>query len=118
MPRDCCLSHYSKKVTVQKLDPNASADAHGVVDQTNDANWITHCKLWCAVQSKGGREFWKVDQVNADVSHAWRTQYSSEANAITPEMRLSYDGGIYEVASVVNVDLADHEIEIQTVRAV
>lgn len=113
-----CTASYDKKVTVNKPDPNATEDAHGVVDLTAAASWTEHVKAWCKVESKGGREFWKVDQVNADVSHVWWTQYSSEAAAITPEMRLAWEGNTYEVASVIDVDLAHEVIEIQTVRAV
>jgi SPP1 family predicted phage head-tail adaptor len=68
--------------------------------------------------SKGGREFWKVNQVNADVSHVWKAQYSSELANATPAMRLMSEGVTYEILSVIDIDLNHREIEIQTKRAV
>jgi SPP1 family predicted phage head-tail adaptor len=70
------------------------------------------------VKSKGGREFWKVDQVNADVSHVWLCPYSKTLAAATPAMRLENEGVTYEILSVIDIDLAHKEVEIQTKRAV
>ena len=109
---------YNKKVTVKKVDPNATADAHGHVDKSDASNWIQQSKQFCRTETKGGREFWKVDQVNAEVNCVFWCPYSTEAIAITPEMQIHWEGNTYEIASVVDVDLAHEEIEIQTVRAV
>lgn len=112
-----CLAEYDKLVTFKRIT-GQTADAHGQIDQTVEANWSTYAKSYCAVQTKGGREFWKVQQVNADVSHVWRTQWSKTIQAITPDMRLIHEGNTYEILSVIDIDLAHQEIEIQTRRAV
>jgi SPP1 family predicted phage head-tail adaptor len=75
-------------------------------------------KSFAKVRSKGGREFWKVQQVNADVSHVWNCQYSKALAESTPAMRLIHDGVTYEILSVIDIDLAHQEVEIQTKRAV
>jgi len=112
-----CLSDYNKKVTIKSLT-GQTADAHGQVNQTVEANWSTYATAFCKVQTKGGREFWKVQQVNADVSHVWRTQWSATMQNVTPDMRLIFEGLTYEILSVVDVDMDHDEIEIQTKRAV
>lgn len=114
MPR--CLSDYKHKLIIQQL--SGSADAHGHIDNTDDDNWSTYTTAYAAVRSKGGREFWKVDQVNADVSHVWYCQWSRTLESALPKMRLIHEGKTYEILSVVNIDLANEEIEIQTKRAV
>ena len=110
-----CIAEYNKLVKVEKVTAT-TLDAAGHVDKTAAASWATYGTAWCAVQSKGGREFWKVDLVAADVSHVWRTQYTTEAAAITPQMRIVWESKTYEVLSVIDIDLAHEEIEIQTRR--
>ena len=112
-----CIASYNKKVLIEKLI-GQTADAHGQVDQTTDANWGQYCTAWCSVISKGGREFWKVQQTNADVSHVWKCQYSKTMADASPAMRLIHEGNTYEILSVIDIDLNHMEIEIQTKRAV
>jgi len=107
---------YNKRVQVQQS--NATADAHGHVDETDESNWDHYTSTYAAVQTKGGREFWKVDQVAADVSHVWMCPWSETLAAATPKMRVVYDSQNYEILSVIDIDEAHNEIEIQTRRAV
>lgn len=111
-----CVSEYDKKVTIQQSA--GTADAHGHVDITSASNWSTYTTSYAAVKTKGGREFWKIDRVEADVSHVWHCPYSKTLAAATPKMRLVNDSVTYEIVSVIDVDLAHEEIEIQTKRAV
>jgi SPP1 family predicted phage head-tail adaptor len=113
----CEETDYDKKVSIEHLT-GTTADAHGQVEQTTNSNWSLFCSAWCSVISKGGREFWKVQQVNADVSHVWKTMWSKTAANITPKMRLIHEGLTYEILSAVDIDLAHRQIEIQTKRAV
>ncbi len=112
-----CLSDYDKRIKVESLT-GSTADAHGHVDNTVSTNWTTYAQPYASVMSKGGREFWKVDQVAADVSHVWYCPYDANVAAATPDMRIVWDGKTYEILSVVDIDLAHEEIEIQTRRAV
>lgn len=111
-----CINRYDHRVVIQR--PTGTADAHGHVDLTADANWSNYAVAYCSVVSKGGREFWKVQQVNADVSHVWKTAWSRTIAAMTTDMRLIWEGAKYEILSVIDIDLAHQEIEIQTRRAV
>jgi SPP1 family predicted phage head-tail adaptor len=115
MKHDCRTR--DKLVRIEKLI-GQTTDAHGQVDQTTNANWGQHCSAWCSVVSKGGREFWKVQQTNADVSHVWTADWSPELADASPAMRLIHEGNTYEILSVIDIDLNHMEIEIQTKRAV
>ena len=111
-----CIADYKHKITIQEL--TGAADAHGHIDNTADASWSAYESAYASVQSKGGREFWKVDQVNAEVSHVWRCPWSTKLAAATPDMRLKYEGVVYQIFSVIDVDMEHREVEIQTKRAV
>ena len=113
----CEHTPRDKFVRIEKLT-GQTADAHGQVEQTTNSNWGKHCSAWCSVMSKGGREFWRVQQVNADVSHVWKTEWSPEAAEIVPAMRLIHENQTYEILSAIDIDLAHREVEIQTKRAV
>ena len=74
-----CIGEYVQKVTIQQL--SGTADAHGFIDDTLATNWAEYGTAYARVQSKGGREFWKVDQVSADVSHVWYCPWSKSIAA-------------------------------------
>ena len=110
-----CATAYDKPVQIDQM--TGTADAHGFIDYTDASNWSAYATAFATVQSKGGREFWKVDQVAADVSHLWSCPWDSTLAAATEKMRLVSDSITYEILSVVDIDLAHSEIQIQTKRA-
>ncbi len=112
-----CIGQMNKSITIQSVT-GTTVDAHGQVDKTTNSNWSDFTRTYAAVKSQGGREFWKVQQVAADVSHVWNCQWSSKLASALPSMRLICEGVIYEILSVIDIDLAHQEIEIQTKRAV
>ena len=111
-----CTADYKHRISIEDL--TGTADAHGHIDQTDSSNWSEYTGAYAAVQSKGGREFWKVDQVNADVSHVWYCPWSKTLAAATPDMRLVHESVTYEIISVIDINLDKQEIEIQTKRRV
>lgn len=111
-----CTADYNQRVIIEQL--TGTADAHGHIDADDSDNWTEYTPAYAAVQSKGGREFWKVDQVNADVSHVWHCPWSKTLADATPDMRLVHESKTYEILSVIDIDLANQEIEIQTKRKV
>ena len=107
-----CVANYDRKVVIQSQ--SGTVDAHGFKADT----WTQYAVSFASIKSRGGREFWKVDQVNADVSHVWRCPYDKTLAAATPDMQLVSDSLTYEIVSVIDIDLAHEEVEIQTKRAV
>ncbi len=112
-----CIAQYDKKITIESLT-GSTADAAGHIDKTATANWAKYEAAFASVISKGGREYWKQDIVAADVSHVWKCQYTKALAAATPAMRLVNETVVYEILSVIDVDLAHGVVEIQTRKAV
>ena len=106
--------NYVQKITIQRLA--GTADAAGHVDGQIDANWTVYAGSWAAVETRGGREFWKIQQVNADVDSVWYLPWSPALDKTTPDMRIQHEGKVYEILSVQNLNLENREIEIQTRR--
>jgi len=113
--KGCNPGDYNCPIVVESL--SGTADSFGHVDTTDSANWSRLTTAWAKVQTKGGREFWKVDRVEADVSHVWRCPYSATLATATPDMRLVYSSTNHEIVSVIDIDEAHEVIEIQTRRA-
>lgn len=116
MAAKCKHRLYNKAATIERL--LGTDDAHGQIDVSANANWSSYLRTWCAVISKGGTEFWKVQQTNATVTHVWYATWSSVLASATPDMRLICEGNTYEIVSVIDIDLAHKEVEIQTRQAV
>ena len=106
--------NYVQKITIQRLA--GTPDAAGHVDGQIDANWTVYAGSWAAVETRGGREFWKIQQVNADVDSVWYLPWSPALDKTTPDMRIQHEGKVYEILSVQNLNLENREIEIQTRR--
>lgn len=111
-----CRSKRNKRIRIERL--TGTADAHGQINQTLDSNWTPYESAFASVISKGGTEFWKVQQTNADVSHVWKCDWTKAMSEATPDMRLVSEDVVHQILSVIDIDLAHQEIEIQTRRPV
>ena len=96
---------YNTRVTVQRRDESAVSDMNEPV-----ASWKTHCVTWASVNGASGREFSAGDQTTADVGYQVRMRASERTRAITPKMRLAFQGRTLEIVSVV--DLENRHIEM------
>jgi len=105
--------NFNRRVTIQKIKDNPIKDAHGEVDLTDDRNWETYAVRWAEIQTKGGREFWKVDKVEAEVSHLIRVPYDRLTVGITSQMRIRFMQRIINIAAVYDVDEMREVIEMQ-----
>lgn len=112
-----CITAYDKPFTIESLT-GTTADAHGHPVPTTESNWTKYTTGYADCVSKGGREFWKVQQTVSDVSHVWYTPWTTKLSNATPEMRLIHENTTYEIVSVIDIDNDHQEIEIQTKRAV
>ena len=54
--------------------------------------------------------------MQSDVDFVFTCPWSKMLENATPDMRILSDGKVYEILSVINVDLANNSIEIQTRR--
>lgn len=105
-----CICHrdLNKRVTVERLRPSLTPDAAGHIDETNDANWQQIGKVWAKFTTRGSREFFRGEQVAAEITHQVTIRWSRTAREWTTKMRLRMDGRVFNIAGPLrNVDEAD-----------
>lgn len=78
------------RVTVQKKDPNATAEASGHVDWSNDSNWIPVGNFRCHIITRGGRERWRFNQVEPTVERMIEFRSNKTTRLFTPEYRCKF----------------------------
>lgn len=117
MKTNCMINagELDKKITVEQL--TGTADESGHIDESDDANWSTHCERWASFRSAGSREYFKAKQVHADLTHLLRCRFDDTTKSITPKMRIKFNGRILQIKSAVNVDESNVVIEIACVEA-
>jgi len=102
-----------RKITIEQPDASAAANDYGETDLTVSGGWSSYAVRFASVQTKGGREFWKVDKVEAEVSHMLSVLRDSVTALITPRMRVKLGSRILQIVSAVDVDDARAEVQIQ-----
>lgn len=104
----------SKRVLVQRL--SGTVNAAGQLDETTNGNWVTIASRWCEVVTRGSREFFRGQEMSADVTHQIVMRCDPASKAFTVKDRLNLDGRILSIASPpVNVDEADEMIRFAAV---
>jgi SPP1 family predicted phage head-tail adaptor len=61
--------------------------------------WTEITTIWAAIEPLSGREYFAAKQVNAEISARITIRYRK---GITPDMRMVFDGRVFEVISIVN----------------
>lgn len=86
----------------------------GAADALNEkaVTWSELVTVWGAVLPQNGREFYRAQQVNADVTHLVSIRYRSDVDETN---RLVVGNRTLDITSVVNVDEADKELLITCV---
>lgn len=93
------------KITVQSA--TESTDSYGGTTQT----WSTYTTCWAAIDPISGREFFSAQQVNSELTSKIYVGYDSKTAAITPKMRISYNGRTFRIVSPpINVNEMNREI--------
>ncbi len=77
----------------------------GAVDDLGQPldDWADVLTTWATVQPVSGREFQEGAQVEAEVTHKVWLRWRAGV-ALTPEMRVVYDGRVLDILSAVNVE--------------
>lgn len=87
------------RITVQKLKNNAPLEGGGQVDETDETNWIQCGKEWAEFITQGSREFFRGQEIAADITHQVMIRWSSGANGYTTKMRLKMGNRLFYIAS-------------------
>ncbi len=94
-----------QRVTIQKDTP--VQDGYGQPVPV----WSTHLTRWAAVEPLTGREYFTAQQTQAEVTTRIRVRWSS-GHGITPKMRVSWSGRLFEIDSVLEPVSARRELHL------
>lgn len=105
------------RITVQQVKASPTRDTNNEVDPTDDANWETYATRSAAFKTRGGSERFASDMIQAGQTHRVYVRSDSTTRAITPAMRLSYDGRVFNILAAVDEDEARKWVVMDVVEA-
>lgn len=104
------MATYNKKIEIQKL-----LEINDLIGNHIE-NWITIVSPWCSASSNMGREFNEASQPNSESEIVFKMLYSRTIHKMkTSEIRILYDGGIYDVKSITDYREKRRMLEIKAV---
>lgn len=110
-----CASELNRLVKVEKVNPSATPDASGNIDETNDTNWVQCGREWVKFVTRGSREFYRDRQVGEEITHQVWMRFSEAASGYRSGMRLRMDGRKFNIAAPpINVNEQDEWIMVHT----
>lgn len=69
----------NNRVLVKRPNENATRDAGGDVDLSDEGNWRIECQRWCQILPRGSREFQRQQQIGEDITHLIRFRYDNQS---------------------------------------
>ncbi|NJM54555.1 MAG: phage head closure protein [Verrucomicrobiae bacterium] len=99
-------------VVFQRLVDDPSRGAGGHVKHDDGSNWQQYVRRWCKVQRSSGGERSEASQRAPLYSAKIETSYDDQTLAITELMRCRFDGNVWHITSVVDVNDAHRSILI------
>ena len=111
----CGVTLAQKRVVLQKPNPNAQPDENGHVDYALESNWTTVKTVWGTPKSRGGRESYLFNQVQAEITSMWDFRYSEVTKQIQPTWRIVFGGRKIEISAAFDVDEAKQTIRCMCV---
>lgn len=87
------------KIVIERLNPNATPDAAGHIDETDSANWEAFWRPWANLIPRNSREFIGADRVQADITHQIEIRYSDKAYQVSSDMRVKYGNRRFNILS-------------------
>jgi SPP1 family predicted phage head-tail adaptor len=92
------------RVTIQEY--TESQNTYGEVTKS----WVDFATVWAAMEPARGREFWESQQINAETTSTVVLRYLA---GVKPEMRVLYDGRVFQILSVINPDERNRELQLR-----
>lgn len=107
----------TKKVTLQKVAAAAVPDAAGHIDLSQAANWDNVTDRYFSVLPQSGREFYRAQKTESNVTHVLETHYDDQTKLIDPSYRLNVTGTsrYLNVVSAMNVDETNRTIRVSCI---
>lgn len=75
----------------------SSRDSFGAELKT----WSDKSKVWASIEPLSGKEYFAVQQVNAEVNTKITIRYRT---GIKPTMRVLFEGRVFEILSILNTE--------------
>lgn len=95
---------YNRQIVIQsKLVSGQDATGAEIV------TWSTFSTDWASAEPLRGQEFMEARRLQAQVNIRFRLRYRS---GITPAMRVSYDGRLFEIVAVIHPLEAHRELQL------
>jgi SPP1 family predicted phage head-tail adaptor len=92
-----------ERITVQRK--SVTRDAFGGETIT----WTDVATVWAEAQPIGGREYTALRQAQSEITIRFRLRYLA---GVTPAMRVSWNGGQYDIVEVIDVGARNRELEL------
>ena len=110
------MNKHDRPVTVEWLKPSSVQ-----LDPDDDDNWVGIAR-WAQIMTRGGREFFRGQQVQANVSHRLTLPTAPGDPLLTQidgglssAMRVRLGSRVLDVTAAFDVDERHTEIELQCV---
>ena len=92
------------KVVLQQ--PNPTVDTYGQPVR----GWATVATVYAAVEPLNGREFFKAQEIQSETKVRMRLRYGSELASLTAAWRVTFDGKVYNILSIIQPSEINQEI--------
>lgn len=102
-----------QKYDIQRPNAAATADAAGHIGE----RFITAGRRWGSPKSRGGREYFLFNQVQAEVSHIIEFQYDSLTKQIGPTWQLKLGSRAFEITAAYDVDEMRQVVRCECIEA-
>lgn len=100
---------YNRKITFQVLTEKTDEIGNDVQE------WTDFFTAWANVNGVGGREYYSASQVNSQNDVVFRIRYSKKiAGFHTSEVRISYNGKIYDIKHIEDYQEQHRELVFRT----
>jgi SPP1 family predicted phage head-tail adaptor len=101
--KDTLMSRLRHKIMIQQVA--RSPDGSG----GRLENWTTFATVFAGVEPLRGKEMYDHQQIQSEITHRIRIRYRS---GVTPKMRVSFEGRIFRILSVINIFERDREMQL------
>ncbi len=95
------------RVVIQKKDDAASRI-------NGETTWNDYATAWARIEPVTGRQTSDSNMMKTDseVTHRITIRF---LRGLTPDMRISFDGRIFKIEVILNIDERNRELEIQAI---
>lgn len=100
---------YDRRITIQQHD--GTTDSLGEIDPSPE-HWDDYYDTYARLQTRGGKEFFKADQVDGEISTVVEIPWTRAAATITRNMRAVCGSRQLNIAAVIDVDDQHEKINL------